>query len=86
MLLESRARERRMTLGLNAEAELKRMVAKEADRLAAEFSGRFDRATIDRLVNESLQTFRDRPIVMTFVPAPVRRYARERLLALGHPD
>lgn len=75
-----------MTPGMNAEAELKRLVAKEADRLAAEFSGSFDRATIDRIVDEGLQTFSDRPTVTTFVPMLVRRYARERLLAHGQSD
>ncbi|MBN9492833.1 hypothetical protein J0H33_05740 [bacterium] len=71
-----------MTFSSNVEAELKRMVAKEADRLAAEFTGSFDRATIDRIVDEALQTFSGRPTVTTFVPMLVRRYARERLLAL----
>lgn len=68
---------------LNEEAQLKRIVEQEAERLAAEFTGRFDRATIDRFIDESLQTFRDRPIVTTFVPVLVRRYARERLLSLS---
>ncbi len=72
-----------MGQNLNEEAELKRIVEQEADRLATEFTGRFDRATIDRILNESVQTFRDRPMVTTFVPVLVRRYARERLLSLN---
>jgi protein-tyrosine-phosphatase len=62
-------------------AELEHRVQREADALAREFSGVFSPETVNRYVVESLESFRNRPRLIEFVPIFVHRYARERLRA-----
>lgn len=66
-----------------ASDELRRLIEREADALSLESTGTFERETIDRVVAETLETFRSNPAVQQFVPMLVRRYARERLSALA---
>ena len=55
------------------------------DSLTAEFSGTFARQTIERYVDESLDSLRS-PRFEDFVPLFVHRFARERLRALAQVE
>ncbi|MGD9932712.1 MAG: three-helix bundle dimerization domain-containing protein [Dehalococcoidia bacterium] len=63
--------------------ELKLRIKKESASLAEEFAGTFSAETVERFVNEAFESFRSRPRLLDFVPLFVRRFARERLTALG---
>lgn len=66
-----------------ANDELGRLIEREAQALALEFRGTFERDAIDRVVADTLETFRHNPAVQQFVPMLVRRYSRERLNELA---
>jgi protein-tyrosine-phosphatase len=63
--------------------EIELRVRREADALAHEFAGVFSRETVNRYVSESLDSFRERPRLLEYVPIFVHRFARERLRALA---
>lgn len=60
-------------------------LAAAADRLAEEFDGIADRATIERLLEESAEDFSGRG-VESFVAILAERFARERLRARGQSE
>ncbi len=63
--------------------ELRLRINKESAALATEFAGTFSIETVERFVNEAFESFQSRPKLLEFVPLFVRRFARERLTALG---
>lgn len=63
--------------------ELKLRIKKESAALASEFAGTFSVETVERFINEAFESFQSRPRLLEFVPLFVRRFARERLTALG---
>jgi protein-tyrosine-phosphatase len=63
--------------------EIELRVRREADALAREFAGIFSNETVNRYVGDSLDSFRERPRMLEYVPIFVHRYARERLRALA---
>jgi arsenate reductase (thioredoxin) len=60
-------------------------LARGLDSLSEEFSGVFGRETIERYVDESLDSLRG-PRFEDFVPLFVHRFARERLRALAQAE
>jgi protein-tyrosine-phosphatase len=68
-------------------ALLRSQVARESYRLKDEFAGVFSAETIERYINESWDALQGtRPRLATFLPIFVRRFARERLLALAQSE
>lgn len=62
-------------------------VKREAHRLKDEFAGVFSSETIERYVNESWEALEaTQPKLATFLPVFVRRFARERLLAIAQAE
>lgn len=62
-------------------------VKREAQRLKDEFAGVFSSETIERYVNESWDALEaTQPKLSTFLPVFVRRFARERLLAIAQTE
>ncbi len=64
------------------QADLRRRVWLESERLAEEFAGTFGIQTINQFVLSSFESMQNARIV-DFVPVLTRRFARERLLALA---
>ena len=67
--------------------DLRQQVKREAQRLKDEFAGIFNTETIERYVNESWDAIEATgPRLTTFLPIFVRRFARERLLAVAQTE
>ncbi len=56
-----------------------------ADRLADEFAGTFNRETIRRVLDDSVDTLRQHTVAM-YIPLLAERFARERLGALARAE
>ena len=70
---------------MSAEIDRDQWVHGEVQRLAAEFAGRVEPATVERYVREALAAL-DRAPVRAHLPVLVHRFARERLLALAQAE
>jgi len=57
-----------------------------AERLASEFGGTFNRATIEVFLNTSYDQFAGDAKVTTFLPLMAKRFARQRLRALARVE
>lgn len=70
--------------------EQRLLIAQTARRLEAEFSGTFNRSTIERYIADSEERLTEGARIATWLPVLVERFARERLRALarveGHLD
>ncbi|MGE0597873.1 MAG: arsenate reductase ArsC [Dehalococcoidia bacterium] len=68
-------------------AELRHQVRREAQRLKDEFAGIFSAETIERFINESWDSIQaTAPRLPQFLPIFVRRFARERLVAVAQSE
>ncbi len=72
-----------MGIDMKAQAELR--LAGEIERLAREFEGTFDRATIEEYVRGSYESLRGTH-VSDYVVSIAGRFARERLRAVGQSE
>jgi protein-tyrosine-phosphatase len=67
----------------NEPTDLATILEPIVDRLAAEFDGTLDRATVARFVETSYDDLAARATTLTFVPLLAERFARQRLDALA---
>jgi protein-tyrosine-phosphatase len=63
--------------------EQRMLVAQSVGALEREFSGTFNRETIERFVTDSLERLAPKATVVNFLPLLTERFARERLHALA---
>jgi arsenate reductase len=70
---------------MSAEIHREQWVQTEVARLAAEFAGLIEPATVERYVREALAAL-DRAPVRAHLPVLVHRFARERLQALAEAE